>query len=284
MKKMKNNYIIERMTKKEVQLAIDWAAREGWNPGLYDGDCFYQTDPHGFFAGKLNGNTIAIGSAVIYDDQFAFCGFYIVDKAYRNQGYGLALTKERLAYIGQRNAGIDGVVNMLDKYSRLGYQIAHNNARYESKAFYSATQNKAIVPLTKIDFDHLVHYDRRHFPALRPTFLRCWINQPQGKSLGYMNHGQLQGYGIIRSCQQGFKIGPLFADTPDIAQELFLNLANHAHGQPIYLDIPENNPDAIHLVQHYQFKKVFETARMYLKGQPQIELNHIYGITSFELG
>ncbi|WP_133128296.1 GNAT family N-acetyltransferase [Legionella nagasakiensis] len=282
---MKNNYIIERMTKKEVQLAITWATKEGWNPGLYDSHCFYQTDPHGFFAGKLNGKLIATGSAVIYDDQFAFCGFYIVDEAYRNQGYGLTLTKERLTYIGQRNTGIDGVTNMLDKYNRLGYQIAHNNARYESKTSYSATKNKAIVPLTQIDFDHLVHYDRRHFPAFRPTFLRCWINQPQGKSLGYINNDQqLQGYGVIRSCQQGFKIGPLFADTPDIAQKLFLNLASHAHGQPIYLDIPENNPDAIHLVQHYQFKKVFETARMYLKGQPQIELNHIYGITTFELG
>ncbi|HLA33082.1 MAG TPA: GNAT family N-acetyltransferase, partial [Pseudomonas sp.] len=29
------------MTRAEVDLAIDWAAAEGWNPGLHDADCFY---------------------------------------------------------------------------------------------------------------------------------------------------------------------------------------------------------------------------------------------------
>lgn len=69
---MIKDYLIETMNQDEVNLAITWAAQEGWNPGIHDATCFYQTDPHGFFAGKLNGKTIAIGSAVIYDDFFAF--------------------------------------------------------------------------------------------------------------------------------------------------------------------------------------------------------------------
>ncbi|MFW2572415.1 GNAT family N-acetyltransferase, partial [Legionella sp. 29fVS95] len=59
---MKKNYLVERMEKDEVNIAIDWAANEGWNPGLHDAECFYQADPHGFFAGKLNGKIIAVGS------------------------------------------------------------------------------------------------------------------------------------------------------------------------------------------------------------------------------
>ncbi|HDU8132738.1 TPA: GNAT family N-acetyltransferase, partial [Legionella pneumophila] len=68
---MIKDYLVETMNQDEVNLAISWAAREGWNPGIHDATCFYQTDPHGFFAGKLNGKTIAIGSAVIYDEFFA---------------------------------------------------------------------------------------------------------------------------------------------------------------------------------------------------------------------
>jgi GNAT superfamily N-acetyltransferase len=282
---MQQNYTIAHMSKDEIKLAIDWASKEGWNPGLHDPDCFYLADPNGFFAGKLNGNIIAIGSAVVYDNFFAFCGFYIVDEHYRGQGYGLALTKKRLAYVGQRNAGLDGVSNMLNKYTKLGYKLAHYNARYRGIAFHPDVKvNKAIIPLSEIDFKLIVNYDRQHFPALRTEFLRCWINQPQGTSLGYMRDGKLCGYGVIRVCQHGYKIAPLFADNARIADELFLTLAKYAHGQDFYLDIPENNLHAIALVKRYQLEKVFVTARMYLKEQPLLPIEQIYGITSFELG
>lgn len=282
---MQKNYTIEQMSKDEIKLALDWALKEGWNPGLHDADCFYQVDPNGFFAGKLDGNIIAMGSAVIYDESFAFCGFYIVAEDYRGQGYGLELTKQRLKYIGERNAGIDGVTKMLDKYAQLGYQLAHNNARYSGTIVNPIVKiNQAILPLSEINFDLLANYDRKHFPASRTAFLKCWINQPEGVSLGYIKDGELCGYGVIRLCHHGYKIAPLFADNAIIANELFLNLAKHAQGQTIYLDIPENNPNAIDLVKRYYLEKVFETARMYLKAEPQLPIEHIYGITSFELG
>ncbi|KTC85185.1 GNAT family N-acetyltransferase [Legionella brunensis] len=280
-----SHYSVEHMTEAEVKYAIDWAAQEGWNPGLHDANCFYQTDPQGFFAGKLNGKIIAVGSAVIYDEHFAFCGFYIVDQAYRGEGFGLALTKTRLAYIGDRNAGLDGVVHMVDKYARLGYKIAHNNGRYTGKLPLGIKKvDSDITPLIAVDFDLLLKYDRQHFPALRETFLKCWINQPEGASLGYVSNGELCGYGVIRACQKGFKIGPLFAASPEVAEKLFLNLVSYAKGKEFYFDIPENNPYAKALVKKYQLQKVFETARMYLKGEPQLPIENIYGITSFELG
>ncbi|KGP62676.1 acetyltransferase [Legionella norrlandica] len=283
---MIKDYLIETMDQSEVNLAIEWATREGWNPGVHDAICFYQTDPNGFFAGKLKGQIIAIGSAVIYDEHFAFCGFYIVDTPYRDQGYGLELTKARLAYIGNRNAGIDGVMTMLDKYSRIGYRFAHNNARYRLNKKIESIQSDDpnIVPLNQTDFSQLSAYDRLHFPAPRPQFLKCWINQPQSQALGYVFEGQIKGYGVIRTCRQGLKIGPLFADTADIADKLFSHLAQYAKGSMIFLDIPENNPSAIELVQQYKMEKVFATARMYLKGEPQLKKENIYGITTFELG
>ncbi|CEG58565.1 GNAT family N-acetyltransferase [Legionella fallonii] len=282
---MVKDYHIERMSQDEVNLAVQWAAKEGWNPGINDAVCFYQTDPQGFFAGKLNGKIIAVGSAIIYDEHFAFCGFYIVDKAYRGQGYGLELTRARLSYIGQRNAGIDGVMNMLDKYARLGYRFAHNNARYTLDNLpEQKVSDDQVIAIDQISFAQLCDYDRLHFPAPRPQFLKCWLQQQHSLALSYVQEGHVKGYGLIRTCQQGFKIGPLFADTPEIANTLFYKLAQYAKGQVIFLDIPENNSFAVELTQRYQMEKIFATARMYLKGEPQIKQEHIYGITSFELG
>jgi hypothetical protein len=33
------------MTQPELRIAVDWAADEGWNPGLNDAACFYAADP-----------------------------------------------------------------------------------------------------------------------------------------------------------------------------------------------------------------------------------------------
>lgn len=279
------NYHIERMTADEVSTAVDWARQEGWNPGLNDATCFYQTDPQGFFAGKLDNKIIAVGSAVVYDEHFAFCGFYIVDKHYRDQGYGMQLTQARLAYIGQRNAGIDGVLDMVDNYARIGYRFAHNNARYvlQNKPPY-CKQNEHLVDLSATPFATLTDYDRKHFPAPRPQFLSCWIKQSNAYALAYLENNQLKGYGVIRRCFSGYKIGPLFADSATIAEQLFIQLVQHAQGESVFLDIPENNPHAVDLVNHYKMDKVFATARMYLKEEPQLAREGIYGITSFELG
>ncbi|KTD61457.1 GNAT family acetyltransferase [Legionella santicrucis] len=280
-----DDYQITRMTREEISTAVEWACQEGWNPGLNDGECFYRTDPQGFFAGKLNGQIIAVGSAVVYDDYFAFCGFYIVDKNYRSQGYGIQLTQARLAYISDRNAGLDGVLDMIDNYARIGYKFAHNNARYalEHKP-PSPKPEPLIVNLQTVPFAQLTHYDRHFFPAPRPQFLAAWIQQNTALALGYVQDQQLKGYGVIRKCFAGYKIGPLFADSPHIAEKLLEQLSVFAQDETIYLDIPENNPFAVDLVQKLKMSKVFATARMYLKGEPKLSTQGIYGITTFELG
>lgn len=154
-----SQYHIERMTLEEVSIAVEWARKEGWNPGLNDAECFYQTDPQGFFAVKVNGLIIAVGSAVVYDEHFAFCGFYIVDKKYRAQGYGIQLTRARLAYVSDRNVGIDGVLDMVDNYARIGYQFAHSNARYALKnTRLISKSDPELVDLKIVPFEQLIQY------------------------------------------------------------------------------------------------------------------------------
>ena len=111
--------IISNMTLKDLQQVVAWARKEGWNPGLQDAECFYQADTNGFFKGEVNGELVAAGSAVIYDEDFAFCGLYIVAPEHRGRGYGLALTQARLAYCGDRNVGIDGVLDNVGIYQNI---------------------------------------------------------------------------------------------------------------------------------------------------------------------
>jgi uncharacterized membrane protein YfcA len=69
--------VIRSLTPAEAEQAVDWAAAEGWNPGLVDLDCFLAQDP-GLFLGVFVGDAlVSVISATRYDPAFGFIGFYI---------------------------------------------------------------------------------------------------------------------------------------------------------------------------------------------------------------
>src|SRR5262249_56181016 len=80
---------IRPMRPEEVSIAVNWAAAEGWNPGLADDACFAVADPEGFWIGELDGSPAATVSCVNYGASFAFLGFYIVRQALRGPDYAL---------------------------------------------------------------------------------------------------------------------------------------------------------------------------------------------------
>ena len=55
---------IRRMMRDELDTLVEWAAREGWNPGLDDAEVFWNTDPNGFVAVEMSGELIGGGSIV----------------------------------------------------------------------------------------------------------------------------------------------------------------------------------------------------------------------------
>lgn len=279
-----SDFIIRKMKEHEVQIAVDWAQKEGWNPGLNDAHCFYQADPNGFFIGLLDGEPIAVGSAVVYSDNFAFCGLYIVKNEYRKHGYGLKLTEERLKYVGNRITGIDGVLENVVKYERLGYVSCYKQIRYEWTGNSTIADTPFVVDVNTIPFDQLNAFDQKYFQAPRPNFLRSWINQPNSFALAYVDKQQIHGYGVIRKCSIGYKIGPLFAESLEIAKMLLEVLRSKVSDGPVFLDTPEVNLDSQALAEHYKMSPKFEVIRMYRNGIPKLPLNNIYAVTTFELG
>jgi GNAT superfamily N-acetyltransferase len=284
---------IRNMTRAEVDELVDWAAREGWNPGLHDAEMFWNTDPEAFIAADLDGEMIGGGAITSYNGEFGFMGFFIIRPEYRGRGFGNALwhaRRERLLTRLHQGAciGLDGVFAMQDYYAKGGFIFSHRNIRYRTEITEhwagALDENKNIIPLTAIPFEQVLDYDRTCFPALRPNFLRRWISQPDALSLGCRHDGKLSGFGVVRRCREGYKIGPLFADDAATAEALYTQLAGFAVGTPLFLDAPENNPAAMELVRQHQMSEVFGCARMYLGSPPVLAHERIFGVTSFELG
>ena len=279
------SYETRTMTRGELDFAVEMAAREGWNPGLHDADSFYRADPAGFLIGLLNGTPIGCISAVSYQGGFGFLGFYIVAPEHRGQGYGIQLWQRALEHLQDHNIGLDGVLEQQANYRKSGFQLAHRNIRYEGRIDTPGRENPRLLPVDQVSFPDLCAYDRTVFPAPREEFLRSWTALPQSKAVALVENEEIGGYGVIRPCRQGYKIGPLFASSAEAAEALFTSLTAHAEpGAKVYLDVPETNPQALELAERHGMTRVFETARMYNGAAPQISTERLFGITTFELG
>jgi hypothetical protein len=272
------------MTRNELDLAVEWAAQEGWNPGLADADCFYAADPQGFQIGYLGEEPVGCISVVRYDDSFGFLGFYIVRLEQRGRGFGYRLWQAGLQRLAGCSVGLDGVVSQQDNYTRSGFVFAHRNIRFGGTPKCERPRDPRLIATGSALMDDLIRYDRSFFPTHRDAFLRCWLAPRQRTGLALVEDGSLRGYGVIRACRSGYKIGPLFADTPGGADLLFQGLAAGAKDAEVFLDCPEPNQAAIDLATRYGLTPVFETARMYRGRAPDLPLSQIYGITTFELG
>jgi ribosomal protein S18 acetylase RimI-like enzyme len=288
-----DNFTIRPMKRSELDLVINWAAVEGWNPGIYDAECFYQADQCGFFVGELNNQIVASISAVAYSPHFAFIGFYIVKPQFRGQGFGMKIWKAAMSYLGtERNVCLDGAIAQQHNYQKSGFQIAYRHLRYEAVGGGVTPDDivpdgiiqNGIVELKTLPFAQLVAYDQKLFPAERNQFLQLWIQQPNSKALGVVRNGDLVGYGVIRQSHTGFRIGPLNADNEQIAEQLLVALLAFVSDAPVFLDVPDTNPEAMKLAQRYGMKPVSETARMYNKEIPNLPINRVFAVTSVEVG
>jgi ribosomal protein S18 acetylase RimI-like enzyme len=283
-------------TQEEFRTAVEWAAAEGWNPGLNDTECYFAADPEGFFLGRVDGVVMAGISAVRYEGGFGFIGFFIVKKEYRGRGFGKQMWAHAMGRLGDcHNTGLDGVPEQQENYRRSGFYHAYENIRHELRVDTSGTgmersSDKAGPvprPLSDWNLNDVLSYDSQFFPASRTAFQRKWFTQTGGTGCATGDNQGITGLGYLRPCRSGMKIGPLQADSPGIAEailDFLLEEAKKMNATAVYLDIPRVNPHALDMVRNYGMIPVFETARMYTSMIPPIQNRRLYGVTSFEIG
>ncbi len=273
----------------DFAIAVDWAAAEGWNPGLDDLASFHAVDPQGFILGWIGDQPVSSISVVRYGSTYGFLGFYIVHPAHRGKGHGMATWRHGMARLNGRTVGLDGVVAQQGNYRKSGFVLAGRNLRHSGIPKVNAAEGDppGIRDLVGGDLAAVLIYDRAFFAAPREGFTAAWaLPRPDVARRAKIAcaDGEVIGYGVIRCCRSGCKIGPLFADDEATAGALFQALAATAPGEEITLDTPEDNPAAIALAERFGLAPVFETARMYRGARPVLPLERTFGITTFELG
>jgi GNAT superfamily N-acetyltransferase len=281
------NFEIHALTREELDVAVQWAADEGWNPGLHDADAYYACDPNGFFMAFEEGQRTGFVSVVKYTPHFSFMGFFIVRPDLRGGWIGPTLAEYARQYNGRAVAGLDSVLDEAGHYSSIfGFEPAYHNMRYKGTfGGSSVPPDSRIRSYAASDLEAIERYDRDCFPAPRHAFLERWFMQPEAHALVDYDGATLTGYGMVRPAHDGWRIGPLFADNPERAGALFDALVSRVPaGSTVYIDIPLPNQGAVDIVSSHHMTPMFETVRMYIGPAPQIALDKVFGVTTLELG
>ena len=271
-------------TRDEVALILDWAAAEGWNPGLDDAAAFYAADPAGFFVAERDGAPVAAVSVVNHSRGVAFLGLYLCKADWRGQGVGFALWQHALAHAGGRSVGLDGVAAQQANYARSGFVRTGATLRWQGRL--AAKADAAVRPAMPADAPVIAALDLGACGFARPAFLAAWLAEcATRRSVVLDSGGVVTGFATLRLARDGCKIGPVVVATASDG----LRLARAAlavmpvNSGPVMLDLPEaNRPLALRLTA-LGFANSFTTARMF-RGPPPVAGPTTQAIATMELG
>ena len=281
----------------DIPVINNWARSEGFAPGEGDIGIYRQTDRQGIWTGCLGEDPVGCIAGIRYNHAYGFIGLYIVRPDQRGRGYGVRLWREALDHLHDVSCvGLEAAENRIDDYSDWGFQPASTTTRWQLEVDSLPDQ---IRSLERPEGLRLIHGDDIPEPGVqsydadrelnpRPHFLSDWLHHPAGVVTALIDSQQnCHGFARIRPCllkhEAGSRIGPLLADSPELAELLIRDLLSASQGSVI-MDSPGGNALAAPLLRKLGFKAVGRTLRMYRGVMPSRQLDEVYGLACLELG
>lgn len=268
------------MRADDLRGVLDWAAAEGWHPGLDDAGAFFAADPDGFFLAEVQGASVAAISVVNHSPEQAFLGLYICRPDWRGRGVGLALFSHALAHAGGRCIGLDGVAAQEANYARSGFLRAGSTTRLEGRVAPGPATPEG-VEVGEADLAALIALDARATGYARPDFLRAWL-RPTATRRSLVTPAR-DAFCTIRRCGDGVKIGPVIADDAATALRLVRVALSLMPADRIWIDVPDTGSPFARQLAASGFAPVFTTARMY-RGTAPVASAAVQAIATMELG
>ena len=284
---------------------IETIAKHKWRPGLEDINLYFAFDQPSAFVGLLDGKPIGTMAIHKYNDSFCMLSGFRVEEEFRGKGYGMQLYRTALKTLPPScNIGASSIDYMVEKYKeRSGFQEHWAVLTYDVQ-LPTASEILNRLPCTdlyctksidQVDAQALFNYDTFVFGHHRHKFLETFLHARGSHVRVAINkEGVIVGYTAARVAfikEEGYRLGPLYADSPEIAQVLLKALFEDvlergmSSSTSVWLDIPVGiNVEANKLMELLNGKVAFNMTFMTTNGIPKGRFNNWFAVSSVEFG
>jgi GNAT superfamily N-acetyltransferase len=278
--------LIRTMRPADIPAGLRLCRASGWNQTERDWQHFLTTAPDGALVAVEDDQVIGSVATLPYGP-FAWISMVLVDPHARRRGLGTLLLERGLALIPDEvTARLDATPAGEVIYRRLGFSGEYALARW----FVDASRMSGVPttnarPIAPDDWSVILETDACVFGASRTQLLErlageapeyAWVVQDENGVQGYVfgRHGSLRDH-----------IGPLIAESAEIAEQLLDACLGVKPERDVFIDAPDDQQSwrAALVARGFALERPFlrmHRGRFTAPGQP----SRIYAITGPEFG
>ena len=189
---------------------------------------------------------VGVGSGISYG-ALGFVGNMVVAEGHRRRGIGAAVLAEVIVFLESRGCSrleLFATEDGRPLYARFGFELTRPSAVVHIARTVPLAGTE-IVPIDECGADgvpDVAAYDAPRFGGDRRRLLELMVDDAQRPLLVARRDGVIVAYGWLRP--DGSRIGPLVADTPDLAATMVAESFRRAPGaDELALNMPAANGD-----------------------------------------
>ncbi len=241
----RQNIGMRPMTLADIPFALRLTSKEGWNQTEADWQMLLAA---GFgFVATYGTATVGTATVVPYGTAFSWIGMVLVDPAYRRRGVGSALLQRAIAEAMPYGCvRLDATPKGEPLYRRLGFRAEYGLLRMVRRlqvpVIAGASERdipgnvvcRALVPARLTE---LIAFDAPIFGAARGGILGAVVQNAPRYAFACLQDDVLRGYCLGRSGAVYEQIGPVVADSAEIAKALLCRALGACGDRPVIVDV-----------------------------------------------
>lgn len=243
---------IRQMSAADIDFASGLVRAAGWaSESMESFAAFLAHDPAGCFLAQAGSERAGICIATKYDAH-GFIGELVVSRHLRLLGVGQLLFQKTLDYLlaaGLESVGLDGDLNAVSFYEKMGFRKVCRSLRFQGK--FKGKKHGHVRYLRPGDLDRLCALDREFFGDDRSFFLRRRAETFPRMCLVAERQGEIRGWIMARPGDNLLAVGPWAALAPEEAAPLFEHLASEHGTEALRVGVLDRNAEAVRLLRSW---------------------------------
>lgn len=267
--------VIRPMELGDIDVMLSLVELAGWNQTRVDITRLFEHQPGGCFVAEVLGRAVGTITTTSHGRDVAWIGMMLVHLDFRRRGLATALMQRAIDWL--RESGIaciklDATPDGAAVYEQLGFC-----AEYGLKRYVRAGLKRGAPIATRMDDFQIPALDAQAFGADRSDYLKRLANDSRVVSTA-------DGYGMIRSGRVAAYLGPVIAESSEVARPIVERLLAGIT-QTVYWDLPDPNSEAVCMANDLGFELVRTLSRMWFGTRRVIDRpEFVFGLTDFATG